>query len=96
MSSGGPPGPIETEVSGVYEAFWGLTEKPFENAPDPRYLFPSEEHKQAIETLSYAIHERKGGALLTGDYGCGKTLLVRVLAGRLADNGVEPAVISYP
>jgi general secretion pathway protein A len=80
----------------VYEAFWGLSEKPFENSPDPRYLFPSAEHKQALDRLTYAIQGRKGGALLTGDYGCGKTLLIRVLVQELSRDGVETAVINYP
>ena len=80
----------------MYEAFWGLREKPFENAPDPRYLFPSAEHRQAVESLTYAVQERKGGALLTGDYGCGKTLVIRVLAQELEKTGVQTAVISYP
>lgn len=80
----------------MYEAFWGLGEKPFENSPDPKYLFPSEEHKQAIDLLTYAIRSQKGGALLTGDYGCGKTLLIRVLVQELDQDGVETAVINYP
>jgi len=80
----------------MYEEFWGLKEKPFENSPDPRYLFPADEHQSALETLGYAVYERKGGALLTGDYGCGKTLLIRVLVRRLIDDGVEAAVVSYP
>ena len=80
----------------MYEAFWGLREKPFENSPDPRYLYPSAEHLQAVDTLAYAIRSRKGGALLTGDYGCGKTLLIRILAQELEPDGVQLAVISYP
>ena len=80
----------------MYEAYWGLREKPFENSPDPRYLFQSVEHRAAIESLAYAVNERKGGALLTGDYGCGKTLLIRVLAQVLHKNGTNVAVINYP
>ena len=80
----------------MYEAFWGLSEKPFENSPDPKYLFPAAEHKKAIELLTYAVCGQKGGALLTGDYGCGKTLLIRVLVQELEKDGVQMAVISYP
>jgi general secretion pathway protein A len=80
----------------LYEAFWGLREKPFENSPDPKYLFPSPEHRQALDLLLYAVRSRKGGALLTGDYGCGKTLLIRVLAQELEKDGVQTAVIGYP
>ncbi len=80
----------------MYEAFWHLAEKPFENSPDPKYLFPSDEHRQAVELLTYAAQTRKGGAMLTGDYGCGKTLLIRVLVGELERHGICTAVISYP
>lgn len=80
----------------MYEAYWGLREKPFENSPDPKYLFPSSEHRAAVEALAYAVKERKGGALLTGDYGCGKTLLIRVLAQLLYKDGTSVAVINYP
>jgi len=80
----------------MYEAFWGLSEKPFENSPDPRYLFPSAEHRRAVDLLTYAVREQRGGALLTGDYGCGKTLLIRVLVQELERDGVQTAVINYP
>ena len=80
----------------MYEAFWGLSERPFENSPDPKYLFPSAEHRQAVELLKYAVRGQKGGALLTGDYGCGKTLLIRVLVQELEQDGVVTAVITYP
>jgi general secretion pathway protein A len=63
----------------MYEAHWGLREKPFENTPDPRFLYYSQEHKEALARLLYVVRERKGGGLLTGEYGSGKTLLNRVL-----------------
>lgn len=63
----------------MYEAYWELSEKPFENTPDPRFLYYSQEHKEALARLLYVVRERKGGGLLTGEYGSGKTLLSRVL-----------------
>lgn len=63
----------------MYESYWGLNEKPFENTPDPRFIFYSNEHKEAIARLLYVVREHKGAALLTGEYGSGKTLLTRVL-----------------
>lgn len=63
----------------MYEQYWGLTEKPFENTPDPRFTYYSQQHEEALARMMYAVHGRKGAALLTGDYGCGKTLLSRVL-----------------
>ncbi len=63
----------------MYEAYWHLKEKPFENTPDPRYIFYSQQHQEALARLVYVARERKGAALLTGEYGSGKTLLSRVL-----------------
>ena len=63
----------------MYENFWGLKEKPFENTPDPRFIYYSQQHKEAIARMLYVVREHKGAALLTGEYGSGKTLLSRVL-----------------
>ena len=63
----------------MYEAHWGLKEKPFENTPDLRFLYYSQQHKEALARLLYVVRERKGAALLTGEYGSGKTLLSRVI-----------------
>ncbi len=63
----------------MYEAYWGLKEKPFENTPDPRFFYYSQQHKEAVARMLYVVRERKGAALFTGEYGCGKTLLTRVL-----------------
>lgn len=69
----------------MYRAYWGLTEKPFENTPDPRFLYYSPKHEEGLARLNYAIGERKGAALLTGEFGSGKTLLSRALEA-LLDN----------
>lgn len=63
----------------MYEAYWGLREKPFENTPDPRFIYYSQQHKEAVARMLYVVREHKGAALLTGEYGSGKTLLSRVL-----------------
>jgi general secretion pathway protein A len=68
----------------MYEAYWSLKEKPFENTPDPKYIYYSAKHKEAVARLLYAVREHKGAALLTGEYGSGKTLLSRVLWHELA------------
>lgn len=62
----------------MYEAYWKLKEKPFENTPDPRFIFFTQRHDEALSRMLYAMRERKGSALLTGEYGSGKTLLSRV------------------
>jgi len=81
----------------VYESFWGLQQKPFENTPDPKYIYYSGKHKEAIARLLYAVREHKGAALLTGEYGSGKTLLSRVLWHELQQEQVyQSAFILNP
>jgi type II secretory pathway predicted ATPase ExeA len=80
----------------MYEEYWGLKEKPFRNTPNPKYLYISEDHEEALTRLLYAVAERKGGLLLTGDYGCGKTLLSRVLLRELSPVRYEMAIVASP
>jgi len=80
----------------MYELYWGLKEKPFENTPDPRFLYFSDEHREAISRLTYAIEQRKGAALLTGGYGCGKTVISRVIFGKLTPDKYESALVTNP
>ena len=80
----------------VYTEYWGLLKKPFENAPDPDFLFYSDEHRQALYRLNYVLQEKKGGALLTGEYGCGKTTLVRAAVRNLPPEEYQLAVINNP
>ena len=65
----------------MYKAFYGLLEKPFSKTPDPRFLFMSSGHQEALARLEYAIEESEL-ALLTGEIGCGKTTLSRALMDR--------------
>lgn len=67
----------------MYLDYWELKEKPFENTPDPRFYFQSRQHQEALMRLLYAIHEAKGAALLTGEYGCGKTLSIRTVINEI-------------
>jgi type II secretory pathway predicted ATPase ExeA len=80
----------------VYEAFWGLSESPFDNSPNPKFLYLSPEHEEALIRLVYAVRQRKGCALLTGDYGCGKTTLSRALIDRLEAERYEIGLITNP
>jgi len=70
----------------MYETFYRLTAKPFNVTPDPRFLFLSESHKEALANLLYGIQERKGFILLTGEVGTGKTTLIHTLLGRLEED----------
>jgi len=68
----------------MYNDFFGLTERPFSKTPDPRFLFLSHGHREALARMQYAVEERDI-VLLTGDIGCGKTTLSRVLIDTLED-----------
>lgn len=63
----------------MYEAFFNLTQKPFDLLPDPDFLFMSSSHKKALSYLDYGIRERVGFILLTGEVGSGKTTIIRNL-----------------
>jgi general secretion pathway protein A len=67
----------------MYTSFFGFKENPFSLTPDPRYLFLSPIHKEAIDHLLYGINERKGFIVITGGIGTGKTTLCRVLLSHL-------------
>jgi len=80
----------------MYLDFWGLAEFPFENVPDPRFMYYSPEFEEALIRLIYAVERKKGAALLTGEVGCGKTTLSRVLIQRLAENRADISLITNP
>lgn len=80
----------------MYENYWKLTKKPFENTPDPEFLYHSSQHEEALARLFYAISERKGAAVLTGVFGCGKTLLGQALLRELSEDRYRIAFINYP
>ncbi|MDP2938284.1 MAG: AAA family ATPase [Candidatus Omnitrophota bacterium] len=82
----------------MYKDYWGFKEKPFENTPDPRFLYYSSKHKEALMRLLYAVREKKGAAMLSGEFGSGKTLLSRVLMAKLLneDDHYKVALILNP
>jgi type II secretory pathway predicted ATPase ExeA len=80
----------------MYEAFWGFSEPPFDNSPNPKFLYLSPEHEEALVRLMYAVRQRKGCALLTGEYGCGKTTLSRTLIQRLEAERFEIGLLTNP
>ncbi len=63
----------------MYAEFFGLRELPFNNTPDPRFFFSTPDHDEALASLIYAVKERKGFVLLTGEVGAGKTLVSRLM-----------------
>lgn len=80
----------------MYEEYWKLREKPFENTPDPRFLYYSPQHEEGLSRLLYAVREEKGAAMLTGVFGCGKTLLGRMLIRELGKDIYRTAFIFNP
>ena len=79
----------------MYTQFFGLTEKPFSITPDPRYLYMSQRHADALAHLLYGISESGGFIQLTGEVGTGKTTLVRSLFEQLPDEA-DVALILNP
>jgi len=80
----------------MYLEYWGLKKYPFENVPDPEFMYYSHEHKEALARLLYAVKRRKGAALLTGEIGSGKTLLSRVFIQQLTEKEFEIGLITNP
>ena len=67
----------------MYLNHWSFSKKPFENTPDPEFAYYSKQHLEALTRFLYAVVERKGAAILTGEYGSGKTLISRIITNRL-------------
>jgi general secretion pathway protein A len=80
----------------MYADYWGLTTLPFENVPDPRFYFPSSQHEEGLHRMLYAVTQRKGAAMLTGEVGCGKTLLSREFLKNLRDDQSNVALVTNP
>ncbi len=77
----------------MYEKFFGFQEKPFSTTPDSKFFFPSPKHLEALNSLRYAISERKGFVVITGEIGAGKTTVCRSLLNQL-DQDTKVAVIT--
>ena len=79
----------------MYASFFGLNDKPFSITPDPRYLFMSARHGEALAHLVYGVTESGGFIQLTGEVGTGKTTLVRtLLLNRMPDNANVAVVLN--
>jgi general secretion pathway protein A len=70
----------------MYEAYYGLKEKPFSIQPDPEFLFMSKRHRLAFTMLEYGIQNRVAFSVICGEIGSGKTTLVRKLLAALDDS----------
>ncbi len=77
----------------MYEKFYGFSEKPFNTTPDSKFFFPSQKHTEALNSLLYAIAEKKGFVVITGEIGSGKTTITRALLNKL-DGNTKAALIT--
>ena len=79
----------------MYTNYFGLNEAPFSIAPDPRFLFMSDQHREALAHLLYGVSSNGGFVLLTGEVGTGKTTVSRCLLEQMPENA-EVAFILNP
>lgn len=77
----------------MYNKFYGFTEPPFNITPNSRFFYQSAKHTEALSTMIYAIEQRKGFVVITGDIGSGKTTVCRALLHQLGSH-VETAMIT--
>jgi general secretion pathway protein A len=82
----------------MYEAYYGLNERPFDLTANPRFLFLSSGHREALSNLQYGVEARKGITLLLGEAGTGKTTLLRAVLEqqRAAASTVTSVYLSNP
>lgn len=80
----------------MYLSYWGLSEKPFQNTSDPKFLCLSPQHEEALTRLRYAVEDYKACAVLTGVFGSGKTLLTQALIDSLSPDQYTTAYIFNP
>jgi general secretion pathway protein A len=81
----------------MIEAHWGLARKPFANTPDPAFVYHSPAFDEGFARLLYDVTELRGGlSLVTGEIGCGKTMLAHALVDRLAGSPHDVAVLRTP
>ena len=79
----------------MYKDFYGLRENPFGIAPDPRFLYLSEGHREALAHLIYGVSQRKGFILITGEVGAGKTTLINAFLEKIPQETIV-ALVSNP
>src|SRR3954463_12975332 len=80
----------------MYQSFYGLKEMPFNITPDPRFLYLSPTHQEALQHLKFGVAERKGFIVLVGEVGCGKTTLCRRFLNELEPARYDTALILNP
>ncbi|MFQ5691532.1 MAG: ExeA family protein [Nitrospinota bacterium] len=80
----------------LYLEYWHLKRAPFENVPDPNFLYYTAQHKEALARMAYAAESKKGAAMLTGEAGSGKTTLSRAFIRQLPENQYDMSLVVNP
>ncbi len=80
----------------MYEEYWKFSSKPFNNTPDPKFFYKSQSHEEVLMRLRYTIEQNLGAAMLTGVFGCGKTVVGQVLCDELPLDKYRIAFINNP
>ncbi|MBW2609981.1 MAG: AAA family ATPase [Deltaproteobacteria bacterium] len=80
----------------MYLEYWEFNDFPFENVPDPDFFYLAKSHEEALTRLIYAAEMRKGGAMLSGEIGCGKTTLSKVYVQELSADKYDIGIIINP
>lgn len=80
----------------MYQNFYGFTEMPFNITPDPKFLYLSPTHMEALQHLKFGVEQRKGFIVVVGEVGCGKTTLCRRFLNELDPQRFDTALIVNP
>ncbi len=80
----------------MYQEYWGLNCKPFENVPDPKFFYHVAEREEALMRMLYVVKEEKGCGVVTGTYGTGKTFIMYALMQELESLGRKSIIITNP
>ncbi|GJL66519.1 MAG: hypothetical protein NPIRA05_14900 [Nitrospirales bacterium] len=83
-------------VSLQHQDYWELEEGTFDNTPNPQFYFPSAKHEEGLHRSLYGLTANKGAVLISGEIGCGKTLLSRELILKLPKDRYDIALIANP